>query len=154
MKKLNIMKNLLFTLALLVSFSSFGQLDSSGNEYNMPQPMLEFAEVEIEFELSKENLLKELKCPPVLLAGRKYQGFPGVLKQDLLLKVVSFDIFISGQEEAVAVKGNSIGNSLIAKNLLDTAKAGDFVVFSNVLVVGDNNFQYTINAVFPFKIIP
>ena len=153
MKKLNIMKNLLFTFALLVSFSSFGQLDSSGNEYNMPRPMLEFAEVEIEFELSKENLLKELKCPPVLLAGRKYQGFPGVLKQDLLLKVVSFDVSISGQEP-VTVKGNSIGDSSIAKNLLDIAKVGDFVVFSDALVVGDSGFQFTINRPFPFEIIP
>ena len=124
------MKNLLFTLALLVSFSSFGQLDSKGNEYNLPQPTLEF---ENNSEMSKENLMKELKCQTIAFKGRKYRGMIEVAKQDIIPKVVSFDVFISGQEP-VAVKGNSIGDSPAAKNLLDKAKVGDIVVFSNVLV--------------------
>ena len=123
------MKNLLFTLALLVSFGSFGQLDSKGNEYDLPQPTLEF---ENNSEMSKENLMKELKCPPIAFKGRKYRGITEVTKQDIIPKVVSFDVFISGQE-TVAVKGNSIGDSPAAKNLLDKAKVGDYVIFDNVL---------------------
>jgi hypothetical protein len=135
MKKLNIMKNLIFTLALLVSFGSFGQLDSNGNEYNLTVPMLEF---EDNSEISKENLMKELKCLPVGFKGRKYRALSEVTKKDLIPKVVSFDVSITGQE-SVAVKGNSIGDSPAAKNLLDKAKVGDYVVFSNILgTLGDS----------------
>ena len=149
MNKPNIMKKSLFLLALLVSFGSFGQLDSKGNEYDLPQPTLEF---ENNSEMSKENLMKELKCPPVALAGRKYRYIDEVAKQDVLLKVVSFDVSISGQEP-VTVKGNSIGDSSIAKNLLDIAKVGDFVVFSDALVVSDSGFQFTIRTPYTFEII-
>ena len=124
------MKNLLFTLALLVSFGSFGQLDSKGNEYVLPQPTLEF---ENNSEMSKENLMKELKCQTIAFKGRKYRGMTEVAKQDIIPKVVSFDVSISGQD-SVTVKGNSIGDSPTAKNLLDKAKVGDIVLFSNVLV--------------------
>ena len=123
------MKNLLFTLALLVSFGSFGQLDSKGNEYNLPQPTLEF---ENNSEMSKENLMKELKCQTIAFKGRKYRGMTEVAKQDIIPKVVSFDFAIA--ESNINVKGNSIGDSPAAKNLLDKAKVGDIVVFSNVLV--------------------
>ena len=123
------MKKILFSLALLISFVSFGQLDSKGNEYDLPQPTLEF---ENNSEMSKENLMKELKCPPIAFKGRKYRGITEVTKQDIIPKVVSFDVFISGQEP-VAVKGNSIGDSPAAKNLLDKAKVGDYVIFDNVL---------------------
>ena len=135
MKKLNIMKKILFTLAFLVSFGSFGQLDSKGNEYVLTQPTLEF---ENNSEMSKENLMKELKCPTIAFKGRKYRGLSEVTKQDIIPKVVSFDVFISGQEP-VAVKGNSIGDSPAAKNLLDKAKVGDVVFFNNVVVtIGDS----------------
>jgi hypothetical protein len=127
------MKNLLFTLALLVSFGSFGQLDSKGNEYNLPQPTLEF---ENNSEMSKENLMKELKCQTIAFKGRKYRGITEVAKQDIIPKVVSFDVSISGQD-SVTVKGNSIGDSPTAKNLLDKAKVGDYVFFSNVLTTLD-----------------
>ena len=130
------MKKLLFTLALLVSFGSFGQLDSNGNEYTLPQPTLEF---ENGSEMSKENLMKELKCPPIGFKGRKYRGLFEVTKKDLIPKVVSFDVSTTGQE-LVAVKGNSIGDSPAAKNLLDKAKVGDIVFFRNVLgTLNDNN---------------
>ena len=56
----------------------------------------------------------------------------------VFIPLVSFDVYISGQGP-VAVKGNSIGDSPAAKNLLDKAKAGDYVVFSNILVtIGDS----------------
>ena len=131
------MKKLLFTLALLVSFGSFGQLDSKGNEYVLPPPTLEF---ENNSEMSKENLMKELKCPPIAFKGRKYLGLPEVTKQDIIPKVVSFDVSTTGQEP-VAVKGNSIGDSPAAKNLLDKAKVGDIVVFSNVLATLDDSLN-------------
>ena len=131
------MKKLLFTLALLVSFGSFGQLDSNGNEYTLTAPMLEF---EDNSEISKENLMKELKCPPVGFKGRKYRGLSEVTKKDLIPKVVSFDVSITGQEP-VAVKGNSIGDSPAAKNLLDKAKVGDIVFFSNVLATLDDSLN-------------
>ena len=135
MKKLNIMKKILFTLAFLVSFGSFGQLDSKGNEYVLTQPTLEF---ENNSEMSKEDLMKELKCDTLLVAGRKYEstttyGEIVVQKQDIIPKVISFDVSI-GQEPEFSVKGNSIEDSPAAKNLLDKVKAGDYVVFSNILV--------------------
>ena len=150
MKKLNIMKNLLFTLALLVSFSSFGQLDPQGKEYLLAKPMIEF---ESNSEMSKENLMKELKCPPIAFMGRKYRAITEVMKQDIIPKVVSFDVSISGQDP-VTVKGNSIGDSPTAKNLLDKAKVGDYVFFSNVLTTLDiSELDYSMRASDAFVII-
>ena len=61
------MKNILFTLALLISFSSFGQLDSNGEEeYFIPKPMLEFKDYPVVVNskgiegLSKKYLKKDL----------------------------------------------------------------------------------------------
>ena len=135
------MKKFLFTLALLVSFNSFGQ-DRSSNPRVYKIPNVTF-ELENNSEMSKEDLMKELKCDTLLVAGRKYEstttyGEIVVQKQDIIPKVISFDVSI-GQEPEFSVKGNSIEDSPAAKNLLDKAKAGDYVVFSNILVtIGDS----------------
>ena len=116
----------------------------------MPQPTLEF---ESNSEMSKENLMKELKCPPIAFMGRKYRAITEVMKQDIIPKVVSFDVSISGQDP-VTVKGNSIGDSPTAKNLLDKAKVGDYVFFSNVLTTLDiSELDYSMRASDAFVII-
>ena len=158
------MKNILFTLALLMSFVSFGQLDSNGNEYLLPMPTLEFNDYPVVVNdagvkgLSKKNLMKELKCDTLAHAGRKYKhilGTPGAY--DIIPKVVSFDVSISGQ--VTSVKGNSIGDSSIAENLLDAAKVGDRVSFYNVRGVfketpKSKSFTVIIEEIYVFKIIP
>ena len=188
----NIFKSL-FVLGLLTFNFSCDEV-----EYQIPMPTLEFTGVEVdtvnERGLSKENLMKELKCPPILLAGRKYEGRDYVTNQDLLMEVVSFKVFIEEyapgtaalpddayddecfdengyiipcpeddtEEEndvtnnrPVTVEGNSIGDSSIAKNLLDKAKVGDFVRFYDVRVKGvtDASFVRTIKEIETFKII-
>ena len=143
------MKNILFTLALLISFSSFGQLDSNGEEYHLPKPMLEFNDYPVVVNskgiegLSKKYLMKELKCYTIAYAGRKYLGISEVIEKDIIPIVVSFDISIAGN--VTNVKGNSIKDSSIAKNLLDKAKVGDEVIFSNVKVVLEKGSKTILN---------
>ena len=149
------MKNILFTLALLVCFNSFGQLDSNGKEYGLSRPTLNFNHYPVVvnddgvYLVKKKYLIKALKCNPLIVAGRKYKipdgliddSFTndGVAKHDVNLKVVSFEVSISGK--VVKVIGNSIGYSSIAKNLLDKAKAGDTVIFFNVNVRDAENIK-------------
>ena len=152
------MKNILFTLALLISFSSFAQLDSNGNEYHLPMPTLEFNDYPDAGVkgLSKKNLMKELKCDTLAYAGRKYKGLEGTPgAYDIIPKVVSFKVSISGQ--VTSVKGNSIGDSSIAENLLDAAKVGDRVSFYNVIGVfketpKSKSFTVIIEGSYVFKI--
>jgi len=152
------MKKILFTLALLISFNSFAQLDSSGNEYKLPMPTLDFNDYTVVVNsagvkgLAKKNLIKELKCDTLAFAGRKYQGINVVGKSDIIPNVVSFDVNISGK--VTNVIGNSIADSSIAENLLDEAKVGDLVVFSNVRVMIEDNPNIVIIASYVFKIIP
>ena len=68
-----------------------------------------------------------------------------------LALLVSFDVYISGQGP-VAVKGNSIGDSPAAKNLLDKAKVGDIVVFSDVLGTLDDS-QSTVFSISPASVV-
>ena len=157
------MKKLLYIFILLISFNSFGQSDSNENEWKIPMPILEFNDYPVVvndegvYGLSKKNLMKELKCNTLAYAGRKLKDIEGVVTHDIIPKVVSFDVSISGQDTSVI--GNSIGDSSIAENLLDAAKVGDLVVFSNVRAVAKDNpkskgFTVIIEGIYVFKIIP
>ena len=152
------MRYIILTLTLLFTLSSFGQLDSNGNEYKLPMPTLDFSHYNVVVNptsgaegLEKKNLIKELKCDTLAFAGRKYEGIDEVVKQDIIPIVVSFDVSISGK--VTNVIGNSIADSSVAKNLLDNAKAGDYVVFSNV-VVSIEGREMSLNMGYLFEIIP
>jgi len=152
------MKNILFTLALLISFSSFGQLDSTAKEYKLPMPTLDFSHYNVVVNptsgaqgLAKKNLIKELKCDTLAFAGRKYTGIDEIVKQDIIPTVVSFDVNISG--EVTNVTGSSIADSSIAKNLLDKAKVGDSVMFKDIIVSIDG-VEVSVNLYYTFEIIP
>ena len=152
------MKNILFTLALLISFSSFGQLDSNGNEYKLPMPTLDFSHYNVVVNptsgaqgVLKKNLIKELKCDTVAFAGRKYTGLAEVVKQDIIPIVVSFDVNIS--EKVTNVIGSSIADSSVAKNLLNNAKVGDNVMFMDIIVSIDG-VEVSVDPYYAFEIIP
>ena len=152
------MRYIILTLTLLFTFSSFGQLDSNGNEYKLPMPTLDFSHYNVVVNptsgakgLEKKNLIKELKCDTLAFAGRKYTGIDEIVKQDIIPIVVSFDVNISG--EVTNVIGSSIADSSIAKNLLDNAKAGDIVVFYN-FVVSIEGTEMSFDRGYFFEIIP
>ena len=65
------------------------------------------------------------------------------IKEDIIPIVVSFDVSIAGN--ITNVKGNSIQDSSIAKNLLHNAKVGDVVILSNVKVVLGKGSKSIIN---------
>ena len=152
------MRYIILTLTLLFTFSSFGQLDSNGNEYKLPMPTLDFSHYNVVVNptsgaqgLAKKNLIKELKCDTVAFAGRKYTGIDEIVKQDIIPIVVSFDVNISG--EVTNVTGSSIADSSIAKNLLDKAKVGDSVMFMDIIVSIDG-VEVSVNPYYAFEIIP
>ena len=153
------MRYIILTLTLLFTLSSFGQLDSNGNEYRLSAPTLDFKNYPVVVNptsgakgLEKKNLIKELKCDTLAFAGRKYEGIDEVGKQDIIPIVVSFDVSIS--RKVTNVIGNSIADSSVAKNLLDNAKAGDIVVFSNVVVSIEGREMSLNSGGYLFEIIP
>jgi len=138
--------------------SSFGQLDSNGNEYRLSAPTLDFKNYPVVVNptsgakgLEKKNLIKELKCDTLAFAGRKYKGIDEVVKQDIIPIVVAFTVDILGKH--VPVTGNSIADEYSAKILLDKAKAGDIVIFSGVLVSIEGK-TVSLNRSYVFEIIP
>tara|TARA_Y100000746_G_scaffold161444_1_gene138922 strand:- start:227 stop:763 length:537 start_codon:yes stop_codon:yes gene_type:complete len=152
------MRYIILTLTLLFTLSSFGQLDSNGNEYRLSAPTLDFKNYPVVVNsagvkgLAKKNLIKELKCDTIAFAGRKYTGIAEVVKQDIIPIVVSFDVNISGK--VTNVIGSSIADSSIAKNLLDNAKVGDIVIFSDVVVSIEGEELSLRLGSYLFEIIP
>ena len=152
------MRYIILTLSLLFTLSSFGQLDSNGNEYKLPMPTLDFSHYNVVVNptsgaqgVLKKNLIKELKCDTVAFAGRKYTGLAEVVKQDIIPIVVSFDVNIS--EKVTNVIGSSIADSSVAKNLLNNAKVGDNVMFMDIIVSIDG-VEVSVDPYYAFEIIP
>lgn len=162
------MKNILYTLALLISFSSFGQLYSYGyGEYYLDHRIIDFSDYPLVHQddwmdgLPKKYLMKEFKCKNIKDFQKEMESIKWhhelnyseyvseyyddyvEIKEDIIPIVVSFDVSVAGN--ITNVKGNSIQDSSIAKNLLHNAKVGDVVTLSNVKVVLGKGSKSIIN---------
>ena len=166
------MKKLILLLFIpLISFSSFGQLYSYGyGEYYLDPRIIDFRDYPLVYQddwmdgLPKKYLMKEFKCKNIKdfqkeMESIKWKDWDNELnyseyvseyyddyveiKEDIIPIVVSFDVSIAGN--ITNVKGNSIQDSSIAKNLLHNAKVGDVVILSNVKVVLGKGSKSIIN---------
>ena len=172
------MKKLILLLFIpLISFSSFGQLYSYGyGEYYLDPRIIDFRDYPLVYQddwmdgLPKKYLMKEFKCKNIKDFQKEMESIEWhhelnyseyfseyyndyvEIKEDIIPIVVSFDVSIAGN--ITNVKGNSIQDSSIAKNLLHNAKVGDVVTLSNVKVVLGKGSKSIINldGVYMFEI--
>ena len=165
------MKKLILLLFIsFISLNTFGQLYSyGGSGYYLPPSIIDFRDYPLVHQddgwsgLPKKYLMKELKCKSIKDLQKEMESYELnyseyyddyiEIKEDIIPIVVSFDVSIA--RIVTNVKGNSIQDSSIAKNLLDKAKVGDVVALSNFKMILEKGSKETvgIDSFFMFQII-